>query len=127
MTTIDDAADRRNVRQALLRRRAILAGEIEAGVAGRSAKEGGNVMDSAERSADSVARDVLIAAIDRDADEMAAIDAALARLDAGTYGQCVECGAEIDKARLARVPETARCTPCQRRREAAIGARIARL
>ena len=127
MTIIDDAATPRDARQALLLRRAKLAGEIEAGVATRSTKEGGNVMDSAELAADNVARDVLIAEIDRDAGEMAAIDAALARLDAGTYGQCVDCGAAIDAARLERVPETARCTPCQRRREASIGARIARL
>ncbi len=127
MTVEHDKAALRDVRRALLDRRAALAGEIEAGVAIRGSKEGGNVMDSAELAADDVARDVLIAEIDRDASEVAAIDAALARLDAGTYGLCVDCGAAIDAARLERVPETARCTPCQRRHEADTGARIPRL
>ena len=54
MTIIDDAATPRDARQALLLRRAKLAGEIEAGVATRSTKEGGNVMDSAELAADNL-------------------------------------------------------------------------
>ena len=124
---IDDAAAPRNARQELLLRRAALAGEIEAGVANRSAMPDGNVPDSAELAADNVTRDVVIAAIDRDAAEIQAIDEALARLDTGRYGQCVDCGAAIEPARLAQVPETARCAPCQRRREQEAGARIDRL
>lgn len=35
--------------------------------------------------------------------------AALARLDAGTYGVCVDCGKPIDEERLSFRPEAARC------------------
>lgn len=35
--------------------------------------------------------------------------AALARLDAGTYGVCVDCGKAIPEARLEFRPEAARC------------------
>ena len=37
------------------------------------------------------------------------VRAALARLDAGTYGQCVVCGRPIEPARLRAVPETPYC------------------
>ena len=39
--------------------------------------------------------------------------AALARLDAGTFGRCVECGADLPEERLEARPEAARCVTCQ--------------
>ncbi len=44
--------------------------------------------------------------------------AALARLDAGTYGVCVDCGETIAQARLEFRPEAARCLACQEKHEA---------
>ena len=38
---------------------------------------------------------------------------ALARLQAGAYGTCTDCGAKIGARRLAAVPWTARCVRCQ--------------
>ncbi len=40
--------------------------------------------------------------------------AALAAIDAGTYGVCVDCGAEIPEGRLRVLPDSVRCVPCQR-------------
>ena len=40
------------------------------------------------------------------------IDAALARLDAGTYGSCVRCGAAIPEERLELRPFAGRCVAC---------------
>lgn len=40
------------------------------------------------------------------------IDAALARIDAGTYGRCVSCGAEIPEERLEVRPFAGRCVTC---------------
>lgn len=37
---------------------------------------------------------------------------ALARIDAGTFGTCVECGGPIASARLEAIPEAERCTNC---------------
>jgi len=45
-------------------------------------------------------------------DELAAIDAALARVDAGTYGQCAKCGGSIGAERRAALPMTAVCVSC---------------
>jgi DnaK suppressor protein len=49
--------------------------------------------------------------------EMAAIQAALARLDAGTYGICDTCGETISAARLTAMPMAHRCVACQERLE----------
>jgi DnaK suppressor protein len=49
--------------------------------------------------------------------EMAAIQAALARIDAGTYGICDTCGETISAARLMAMPMARRCVSCQERLE----------
>ena len=42
---------------------------------------------------------------------------ALARFDNGTYGLCVDCGQEIDAARLEAIPYAPLCLTCQTKRE----------
>ena len=54
-------------------------------------------------------------------DRRAEIRAALARIDAGTYGTCVDCGQPIPDARLEVRPEAARCVADQEKFEAAGG------
>lgn len=44
--------------------------------------------------------------------EIAQIEAALARMDAGTYGECVSCGTEISQERLDLLPFTPFCRAC---------------
>jgi DnaK suppressor protein len=48
---------------------------------------------------------------------LAAIDAALARLDEGTYGTCVNCGAQIAPERLEAMPWATLCIECKRKEE----------
>ena len=38
---------------------------------------------------------------------------ALHRIDLGTYGTCVDCGAPVPEGRLEAKPEAARCVACQ--------------
>lgn len=44
--------------------------------------------------------------------EMVAIRAALSRIEAGEYGFCVKCGAEIEAARLDLIPYAPLCAAC---------------
>lgn len=44
--------------------------------------------------------------------EIRMIRAALERVEQGVYGECVECGEEIDARRLELVPHAALCTAC---------------
>ena len=46
--------------------------------------------------------------------EIAQIRAALSRMDAGEYGICVTCGAEISEERLDLLPFTPFCRDCAR-------------
>jgi DnaK suppressor protein len=49
--------------------------------------------------------------------ELDALDAALARIEAGTYGECTDCGVNIPAARLHATPEAPRCIHCQEKFE----------
>ncbi|SEH87937.1 TraR/DksA family transcriptional regulator [Paracoccus alkenifer] len=44
--------------------------------------------------------------------ELRRIDAALARIEAGEYGDCVKCGNPIPKKRLELLPDTPFCANC---------------
>jgi RNA polymerase-binding transcription factor DksA len=44
------------------------------------------------------------------------IDAALDKLDAGTYGQCESCGQDIAEARLEAMPAARLCMACASKR-----------
>ena len=44
--------------------------------------------------------------------ELMRIDAALLRIEEGTYGDCTKCGQPISQARLVAVPEAALCIGC---------------
>lgn len=50
--------------------------------------------------------------------EVAKIDAALARIEAGTYGECIDCGARISVERLMAVPYALRDAGCTAQYEA---------
>ena len=45
------------------------------------------------------------------------IDAAIARVAAGSYGRCADCGRRIPAARLRVNPAATRCIPCQEQAE----------
>lgn len=47
------------------------------------------------------------------------IDAAIERIDGGSYGRCETCGGEISPARLDALPYAIRCLPCAEKAEQA--------
>jgi DnaK suppressor protein len=51
------------------------------------------------------------------AKEIASVKRALARIEDGTYGECVRCGEDIAPARLEARPEAALCIDCARSNE----------
>lgn len=50
---------------------------------------------------------------DRATQHLVLVDAALARLDAGTFGACLRCHRPISGARLEALPWAAHCIDCQ--------------
>jgi RNA polymerase-binding protein DksA len=48
---------------------------------------------------------------------LGAIDAALERIEAGTYGVCMTCGKPIGDERLEAIPYATQCIECRRKEE----------
>jgi DnaK suppressor protein len=104
-------------RQQLLDMRSALLAQI--------AEQRGGVISRAEAAADHFAqaedsraqvttdREMELAIGERETAELAAIDTALVRIEAGTYGECTDCGVDIAAARLHASPEVTRCIHCQ--------------
>ena len=55
---------------------------------------------------------------ERDRQELREVEAALHRLDAGTYGDCDSCAEPIPLRRLLVQPAATRCAACQAKHEA---------
>ena len=60
-----------------------------------------------------VERDRLLLVASEARAKVAEIDAALVRVEAGTYGLCEACGKPIPHARLEVVPESTLCVSCK--------------
>lgn len=61
--------------------------------------------------------DIEFALLQMKTETLAKIDAALERLEEGTYGYCYECGQEIAGQRLRALPFAERCRDCEEERE----------
>jgi len=77
-----------------------------------------DVLDTAESSEVDTQDDIEFALIQLKAETLNRIDAALRRIEEGSYGDCSECGAEIAEARLRALPFAVRCRDCEDVREA---------
>lgn len=76
----------------------------------RSARE---VQDRGDEANTEQWREANAAMIDHHVDEISGIQAALARVESGTYGFCVDCGEIIGFNRLQAYPSANRCLECQ--------------
>ncbi len=85
------------------------------GRAEASAEHFGDPEDSTAQ--ENSARELEFAMEEHETAELRQIDAALARMEAGTYGQCIDCGVEIPAARLHAAPAAPRCITCQEKAE----------
>ena len=77
----------------------------------------GDTSDAGDEAAASLLRDVTEAEVVRDVGELRDIAAAQARIAAGRYGVCIDCGNAIDFKRLDAYPTAKRCIACQQCRE----------
>ena len=77
----------------------------------------GRVHDAGEESIADLLSDMNFINIEQEAREVASLEAALQRIHAGTYGKCIDCGAEIEMERLEANPAAERCFDCPNRKE----------
>lgn len=102
-----------------------LLGELDASLAVMQQAEGdpGELSSVDQHPADSatdlVSADREEATLEIVRGQQERVRAALARLDSGSYGRCVDCGSQLSDERLEARPEAERCVDCQQRAEMA--------
>ena len=69
----------------------------------------------ADRSHSTEERSRLIVLVETLRADLTAVERALAKLDAGTYGVCERCGGPIGQDRLDAIPWAKLCIDCKRR------------
>jgi DnaK suppressor protein len=69
--------------------------------------------DEGDRANTSLAREIDLAQKSRDRALLALVDAALKRISEGTFGDCLNCGQEINPKRLEAIPWARYCLTCQ--------------
>jgi RNA polymerase-binding transcription factor DksA len=77
----------------------------------------GRVTDTGDESVADMLADMGAAQIHRHVQELRDVEAAQARLRAGTFGICIDCDGEIAPERLTAHPTAKRCIQCQSKRE----------
>lgn len=92
-------------------------GELERSGDQRYIDLAGKVGDVGDDSVADMLVDIDTAIVDRQVQEMRAIETSLKRLAALNFGDCGDCGGEIGFARLLAYPTAQRCMPCQSRHE----------
>lgn len=100
------------ITEKLLQLREQLANRIEAIESDVHHKKEPVEKDFAEQVTQRENDDVLTAIDDEAQQTVRLIDAALARIKAGTYGTCAICGEEIPEKRLAALPYVTTCVNC---------------
>jgi DnaK suppressor protein len=69
--------------------------------------------DDGDRANISLARELHLGQKSRDRALLSAVDAALKRISEGTFGECLNCGQEINAKRLEALPWVRYCITCQ--------------
>jgi RNA polymerase-binding transcription factor DksA len=120
-------ADHARIKTNLEARREALRGEVRAQLQGSGDERVVGLRNRLDENDDWAVADSLaeldIAGLRHALRELSDVDAALARMRGGTYGQCVDCDDPIAAARLAAYPTAPRCIECQEAHEARPGGR----
>jgi DnaK suppressor protein len=112
-----DRQELEQYRERLLVLRRELAGEVSTLRAEGLALGTDGTQDMADEASNTYARQMLLGMSERERAMLREIDAALDRLDEGTFGICEECGDPIGEARLKVVPHATLCVDCKAARE----------
>ena len=69
--------------------------------------------DEGDRANTSLARELDLGQKSRERALLTSVDAALKRINEGTFGECLNCGQEINSKRLEAIPWVRYCITCQ--------------
>jgi DnaK suppressor protein len=73
--------------------------------------------DMEEISSDNADQELTLSLLGSEEDALDQIEAALQRIEDGSYGECEECGEQIPKSRLEAIPFAAQCVQCASQQE----------
>jgi DnaK suppressor protein len=96
------------------RSRAAALGQEFAAIAAAASEPGTDDEHDPEGATLAFERQYTAALLAQAREQIAEIDAAIGRLDEGTYGSCVRCGQPVGQGRLAARPAAATCVRCAR-------------
>ena len=107
----------KTARESLLTMRKQVGADIENET--KSSREGqkDEGMDAYDLASEERDRDISLILSDRDRAKLQAIDEALERINAGSYGICETCELDIAEERLKALPFTRLCVSCQAEQE----------
>jgi len=100
-------------RDKLLDRREGLVGQVQEAEAYSRERDSEATQDPADMAANAYTKELLVSMSDNDRQLLNLIDEALERIEAGSYGKCVRCGAVLPDKRLDALPWARHCLPCQ--------------
>jgi RNA polymerase-binding transcription factor DksA len=112
--------DTRVFKELLLQLRARLRGDVNAmadAALNKTRSEASGDLSSmpihmADIGSDNFEQEFTLSLMENDGGTLDQIEAALVRIESGTYGACTECGGRIPKTRLNVIPYTPHCVKC---------------
>jgi len=84
---------------------------------GRAAHSSDSAQDIADRASSSYQKEFLFARSNNDRQFLRMVEHALSNIAEGVYGECENCGNEINERRLEAVPWARHCIGCQEKLE----------
>lgn len=96
-------------------RKLLLKKRVELAPTGRNGTLADSVQspDAVEFAVKTLEQDVTAATLEMRSQMIREIDRALERVNHGTYGECEDCGSEINPERLKAIPWARYCVSCQ--------------
>ncbi len=113
-------AESKEYKTVLMSLRARLRGDVnqlaDAALKKNHSESNGNLssmpIHMADLGSDNFEQEFTLSLMENEEVTLVAVEAALERIDLGTYGECEECGQKIPKSRLQAIPYTALCVKC---------------
>ena len=109
--------DLNKIKEDLLARRRKLLDNVETNLETTRKTSDERPSDPMDVASDSYEGDLSVSLAGRGAEEIAAINEALEKIDEGTYGKCSNCGTQIKAARLRALPYATLCVKCKEEEE----------
>ncbi len=100
-------------RDKLLGRREALFRQVSEAEMSSRERDAEATQDPADMAANAYAKELLISMSGNDRRLLTMIDEALARVEIGEYGNCINCGELVQEKRLEAVPWARYCLRCQ--------------